>query len=133
MERLPDLARSLLEFWPLKALVAFAVWAFAPWRDEYGALLALILLDTATGIWASLKEGKRFRSALLKEGFLGKVFLYFSSLLLAALVDRVMKVGALGFTLWFLTATEGLSVLENLQRIRPGWLGGLEALFRRKP
>ncbi|MBW6395553.1 phage holin family protein [Thermus sp. SYSU G05001] len=111
--------RFFLDSWPVKLAGAFLLWAFGPWKEAYGVLVALVVLDTLTGIWASLREGRSVRSGIMKVKSLGKLFLYFAALLLAALVDKGLGLGAVDLTLGLLIATEALSVLENLQRIAP--------------
>lgn len=119
---LPDLVRRL-QSWlseaPLfKAVVGALFWVLGPLGDAHYALIGLVVLDTLTGVWAALREG-RLRSAVMKVKGLSKLFLYFGALLLAGLVDRALSLGATSLTLGLLVATEALSVVENLRRINP--------------
>lgn len=115
-ERLANLLETSLF---LKLLGGFLLWALGPWREGYGVLLALVVLDTLTGVWAARQEGRSIRSAVMKVRGLSKLFLYFTVLLLGGLVDRALGLGVLAFALGFLVVTEALSVVENLGRIAP--------------
>ena len=110
----------VLESLPVKLAGGFLLWAFGPWQEAYGVLIALVALDTITGVWAAFKEGRSVRSSVMKTKSLGKLGLYFAALLLAALVDKALHLGAVNLTLGLLIVTEALSVVENLRRISPG-------------
>lgn len=131
MELRPDplyyLERFLLEAWPLKLLAAFLGWAYGPWQDGYGVLLALVALDTLTGVWASRVEGRSIRSAILRVRTLTKLGFYAAALMTASLSDRALGgAGLLPAALAVAVVSEALSVVENLVRVYPDSpLGGV--------
>jgi phage-related holin len=124
MDVRPDLAhyaeRFLLEAWPLKLLLGLLAWLYGPWQEAYGVLVALVVLDTITGVWAAKREGRTIRSAVLRSKGLTKVSFYATALMMASLAGRVTSLnGLLDLALTFAIVSEALSVTENLIRIYP--------------
>lgn len=124
MDGRPDLAhyaeRFLLEAWPLKLLLGLLAWLYGPWQEAYGVLIALVVLDTITGVWASRREGRTIRSAILRAKSLTKVGFYAAALMMASLAGRITDLdGLLDLALTFAIVSEALSVAENLIRIYP--------------
>jgi phage-related holin len=124
MDVRPDLAhyaeRFLLEAWPLKLLLGLLAWLYGPWQEAYGVLVALVVLDTITGVWASRREGRTIRSAVLRSKGLTKVGFYAAALMMASLAGRVTGLnGLLDLALSFAIVSEALSVAENLIRLYP--------------
>jgi len=120
----PDLAhyaeRFLLEAWPLKVLLGLLAWLYGPWQEAYGVLIVLVVLDAITGVWASRREGRTIRSAILRTKSLTKVGFYAMTLMMASLAGRVTGLnGLLDLALTFVIVSEALSVAENLIRIFP--------------
>jgi phage-related holin len=124
MDVRPDLAhyaeRFLLEAWPLKLLLGLLAWLYGPWQEAYGVLIALVVLDTITGIWAAKREGHTIRSAVLRTKSLTKVGFYAAALMMASLAGRITGLDSLlDLALTFAIVSEALSVAENLIRIYP--------------
>ena len=124
MELRPDLAhyaeRFFLEVWPLKLLIGLLAWLYGPWQEAYGVLIALVVLDTITGVWAAKREGHTIRSAVLRTKSLTKVAFYATALMMASLAGRVTGLnGLLDLALTFAVVSEALSVAENLIRVYP--------------
>ncbi len=124
MDVRPDLAhyaeRFLLEAWPLKLLLGLLAWLYGPWQEAYGVLIALVVLDTITGVWASRREGRTIRSAILRAKSLTKVGFYAAALMMASLAGRITGLnGLLDLALAFAIISEALSVAENLIRAYP--------------
>ena len=124
MDVRPDLAhyaeRFLLEAWPLKLLLGLLAWLYGPWQEAYGVLVALVALDTITGVWAAKREGRTIRSAILRSKGLTKIAFYATALMMASLAGRITGLGGLlDLTLTFAIVSEALSVAENLIRIYP--------------
>jgi len=109
-----------LEAWPLKLAASILIWLYGPWQEGYGVLIALIGLDTATGVWASRREGRTIRSSILRVKALSKIGFYAAALLVASLTDRALQgTNLLGTALVFAIVSEALSTVENLARIFP--------------
>jgi phage-related holin len=112
--------RFFLEVWPLKLFLGFLAWLYGPWQEAYGVLIALVVLDTITGVWASKREGHTIRSAILRTKSLTKVGFYAVALMVASLAGRIAGLdGLLDLALTFAIISEALSVVENLIRIYP--------------
>jgi phage-related holin len=89
-------------------------------RDTAIAAFSLIALDTMTGLAAAFIE-KRKRSSLAFSRVLVKSFGYLAVCIVASVVEKTILRGS-GFAvqigiLWLIIATEGVSILENTQRI----------------
>jgi phage-related holin len=124
MDVRPDLAhhaeRFFLEAWPLKLLLGLLAWLYGPWQEAYGVLIALVVLDTITGIWAAKREGRTIRSAILRSKGLTKIGFYATTLMMASLAGRVTSLnGLLDLALTFAIVSEAFSVTENLIRVYP--------------
>jgi phage-related holin len=112
--------RFFLEAWPLKLLLGLLAWLYGPWQEAYGALLGLVVLDTVTGVWASKREGRTIRSAILRSKGMTKIAFYAIAIMVASLTGRITGLnGLLDLTLTFAIVSEALSVVENLIRIYP--------------
>lgn len=138
----PDYFRSLVAFQDgegfLKALIlggmAAAAYVF-PTKDLQDTAIAasvLVLLDTVTGIVAVFIEKKPRTS----QGFarvIAKAFAYLSVCAVAAIVEKtIFKGSGLSISmgiLWLIIATEGISVIENVERISGGKFRWLRALL----
>lgn len=98
------------------------------------AASALVLLDTLTGIMAAYAEGKP-RSSVAFGRVIAKSFAYFSVVIVAAVVERViLKETGLSVTLgvlFLIIAREGISILENVERISGGRFRVLRSLLGR--
>lgn len=107
--------------WWVKALLGLLVFLFGAWQQAYGALVALIVLDFFTGVWASKRRGRPVTSKVmgLKTG--QKVGLYGVVIAIANLADKGVPGPdfLLGVALAMLVVAEALSAVENLSRIYP--------------
>jgi len=112
---------------------------FAGIHSFLGVILALVLIDVATGLIAALKKGERFSSRKLRKGLLEKMLLYLCLLITVFLADglllKTMGLGSyyLTFCITFLISMYELaSIAENLYSIRPDipFLGGLVGIFK---
>lgn len=98
--------------------VVFVVSYCAPIGEAMFAVGALILIDTITGIWGSLKAGGKFSSTRLGET-ITKLLIY-NVLLISAHIIETTLVNYIPFiqiTLSFLAITEFISIGENFTRI----------------
>lgn len=92
----------------------------------------LMLLDTVTGIMCAFKEGTPRTSARFSR-VLVKTFEYLAVITVAAIVERVifpaipLVVGAL----CLIIATEGTSILENVEKLGGGRFRGLKKVLGR--
>ena len=101
---------------------------------------ALVLIDVATGLYASLKRGEGFSSRKLRKGLLEKLALYLVLMIAVCLTEK-LTMTVLGFHTFYLTWLvstlicfyEVSSVCENLVSIRPDipFLSGLVRLFNK--
>jgi len=77
----------------LKLAIVY-VWAlFIGIHSYIYCILTLILIDVVFGIKASLKQGKPYRTRILRKGLLEKFVLYFFVILVAFIVETVVKQG----------------------------------------
>lgn len=138
----PEYFKNLLSFQDgegfVKALIvglmAGATYVF-PTKDLQDTAVAasvLVVLDTLTGITAVFVEKKPRTSA----GFarvLAKAFAYLSVCAVAAIVEKtIFKGSGLSISmgvLWLVIATEGISVIENVERISGGRFRWLRAIL----
>lgn len=136
--------RSLLSFQDgegvVKALIvslmAGATYVF-PTKDLQDTAIAasvLVLLDTVTGIIAAFIEKKPRTS----QGFarvIAKAFAYLSVCAVAAIVEKtIFKGSGLSVSmgvLWLVIATEGISAIENVEKISGGRFRLLKAFLGR--
>ena len=88
----------------------------------------LIVVDTATG-WAAAMKNKRPRTSAKLSRIITKLFGYLAVIAVASVVEQNILRGApvVNGTLWIIIATEGYSIMENVERIG---LGRFEILRR---
>lgn len=138
----PEYFRNLLAFQDgegivkavIVGLMAGATYVF-PTKDLQDTAVSaaiLVVLDTLTGITAVVVEKKTRTSA----GFarvLAKAFAYLSVCAVAAIVEKtIFKGSGLSISmgvLWLVVATEGMSVIENVERISGGRFRLLRAIL----
>lgn len=104
-------------------------------RELFIWAMSFIVLDTVTGVWASYKTGipiESMRFARLIE----KTKAYLVLVIVAAGAGRLADMSnnsgdlVVSFGLGFVMATEGLSILENLNRIGIARVPALERIFK---
>jgi toxin secretion/phage lysis holin len=112
-----DKLKAILQQWPEKTIFGVIFAYFSSVCTTFLILLALILMDTVTGITQALQM-KRFSSRLLRKA-VKKIFVYS----LCIVTTRLMEQGFSYFfqttvitqtVIGFLIVTEALSILENL-------------------
>lgn len=109
----------------IKAIIS--VWLFFSGIHSYiYAVFALIILDVATGIYASAKKGEKFTSEYLRKGLLEKLALYLILLVSAFFLEMVFKsiyewekFFVVFFVTVLITTYEIVSIFENVQAINP--------------
>jgi len=136
-------ANTLVDLWPVKVLIsmvlAVGVSSYGP---AVGAFVVLIFIDLMTR-WVAISyqcltdEGKEDRclwtcvlevpgarakgyikSEAMKHRFGGKIILYFIIIIMAGSADKMIAPGSvmlLNVAMFYLAATEMISILENLQ------------------
>jgi toxin secretion/phage lysis holin len=98
------------------ALLSAALGGF---DQSLAALLALVALDYATGIWAAAKRGE-LSSAVGYRGIVRKVMI-FVMVALANLIDAGIKMHVLrDAVICAYAVNEGMSLLENMDRLGLG-------------
>ena len=101
-------------------------------RSAAIAAFILILLDTVTGIAAAVAKGQP-RSSKRFARVVTKLLGYMSVCVAAAIVEKTIMRGAgLPITLaalWLIIATEGLSIIENVEAISGGRFRWLRAIL----
>jgi len=91
-------------------------WVFEARTEALLTVSALIVLDTITGLLKAHKAGKLSSGGFFR--FATKCTVYFILMATAALVDKVMPIPfASVIMVTFLSATEAISVMENLGSI----------------
>ena len=126
---LPDVFRKLLAdaWWPKVwgAGVASLLDYLLPLEASRELALAagvLVLLDTATGVWAAFVSGRRVSSARFSRVF-SKLLGYGSVMVVCGVATHVapgaeaLQPLAVSAVLGFVTMTEGISILENVGRM----------------
>lgn len=93
--------------------VTAAQWVYGAHVNLVLVVLALVLLDTATGVWKSAKAGMLSSKGFFK--FAAKIVVYLILLATGSLVDQVLPI-RIGASIMgsFLAMTEAISVLENV-------------------
>lgn len=87
-------------------------------------VIVVFITDFVTGVWASFKEGKTFRSSLARWSFV-KLLVYLGHATLVFFVcdnmgiSKDTAVNVVKVIIWAVIYVEGLSVNENLLRIYP--------------
>jgi hypothetical protein len=130
VQPLPQIASRLFaELTPMKLFTALIAGMFGflfPGPAQLGlaiSLGSLVLLDTATGIVASLVNRRKFRTTRLRRMFI-KLFAYFALALLMALVfthigeDHAVQAGAVTIIFGLCIVAEATSVVENIARTK---------------
>jgi hypothetical protein len=99
---------------------------FAPVQVYLISILLFVLVDVSTGIWASIKEGKSFKSKILGDGLFSKLIIYFLLMWMAiqfGLVLQSVTHTSTFYIAWILTilisAYEISSLIENVIKINP--------------
>ncbi|WPQ65506.1 phage holin family protein [Chitinophaga sancti] len=109
----------------LKILIA--VWLFFAGIHTYiYCIIALTILDIATGIPASMKKGVPFKSRILRKGLIEKVVLYLIMLIAVFILELVVKT-AIEYDSFYMVLVvtmcistyELTSILENIAILRP--------------
>lgn len=97
---------------------AFIAFAFGGWHESLTFLLVAIGVDIASGMYASVKEGRGLNSAVGSVG-LAKKGLMLLVILLAHRLDVLLELDAVVMTasVYFYIANELISITENYGRI----------------
>lgn len=97
---------------------AFIAFAFGGWHESLTFLLVAIGVDIASGMYASVKEGRGLNSAVGSVG-LAKKGLMLLVILLAHRLDVLLELDAVVMTasIYFYIANELISITENYGRI----------------
>lgn len=82
------------------------------------SLIVLMILDFATGIFYAIKN-KSLNSKICEESIIKKSF-YFVIITLAVIIDKLLNQDGLirQFTIYYYISNEGLSILENLIKLK---------------
>jgi toxin secretion/phage lysis holin len=108
---------KIFDMWPLKMIISSILMMFTPFKQALLVLLIIIIIDTLTGVYYSVKY-KKFSSKGFRKG-IKKLITYF----IAVAVVRLFEIGIselintnmyTTFILSYLIVTETTSVLENL-------------------
>lgn len=98
------------------ALGAFITFAYGEWTELLTFFLIVIAADIATGVSASIKEGRGLSSSVGRVGLANKA-LMFLAILLAHRIDVLMGTAyVMDGAIWFYVANELLSIVENYGR-----------------
>lgn len=109
---------------------AIGVWLYFSGIHVYFYCIgALVIFDVITGIYASIKQGRKFTSEYLRKGLLEKVALYLILLLSAFAFETVFKTMynwehffAVFFVTVLVTSYEMVSICENIIAVNPKFL-----------
>lgn len=103
-------------------------------REMAAGAFAFVVLDTLTGIVGAAVSGKAITSAGVARFFV-KIFGYSCCILVCSLTARYVLPGVgdaktwlINLILWVVLLTEGVSILENVQKMGlklPKWIAGL--------
>lgn len=115
---------ALADLWVVKALVSLLFALFGPFTDAHQALLIAMVADLITGL-AVAGKNRELSARTGRTKTVAKLLGYSGVLLLAYQVEKAVAGGpfalganfTLSATLIYLTATEALSVLENLNAL----------------
>ena len=105
-------------FWNciLAGCATAVTFAFGGWDLLLGTLLAFVVIDYLTGVYAAAHEGKLSSDVGIK-GIAKKVFI-FVIVMVANLVDKALAIEMIKpATIYFYMANEVLSIVENGGRI----------------
>lgn len=103
----------------IKVICSAILVAFAPIQPMIFAVIALILIDLITGIWAALKRDEKIQSACLRRT-VTKTAVYQFALVSAFIVEKWLLGDSLPlvkFVTSIISLTETLSIFENLNVI----------------
>ena len=117
----------------LALLLSLPFWPIIAWLDANGfipdgvqivSILALVAIDTVTGIWASRIKGFKLSSGKMRA-LIAKITLYLILLVAVAITIRNIQIGDLkswisGFVITALCVRELVSITENIGVIHPG-------------
>lgn len=114
----------VLELWPVKAFLAFLGLMFGDITSAHVALAIVMILDLIVGMMAAAKEG-RLDSRVARSKSVGKLLSYMAVLIVAHQVEvtlistpyRLLGGHILSAAIIYLTATEALSVIENVEKL----------------
>jgi phage-related holin len=114
------------------AAVATYIFPNAKLQETAIATGALVFLDTTTGIAVAVKKGIQ-RSSTAFSRVLAKTFCYLAVCAVAAIVEKtILNDSGISITmsvLWLIIATEGISILENVEAISGGKFRLLKAIL----
>lgn len=116
---------SLNSLWSKIAILFIAY--FTPIAEMVHVMLIFLVLDTISGIWASLKEGGKIESNKLRKTVL-KFLWYTLSVMAAWMMERTFRLSwtsLASLTAGFICFVELKSIFENVTRITN------EPIFRR--
>lgn len=117
---------DLSQYWLAKLIVsaggALFGALFGAWREAYGALLTLVVLDLITGVWCAF----RHREAKASVGLRKTAIKFFSYAVVLSSVHQVERVVGSNLPDWassytvaaailYLAVTELMSVVENVK------------------
>lgn len=101
-------------------------------RQAAVAAFICVCLDAATGVTAAVVE-KKPRTSQSAVRTIIKLFAYLSVCAVASVTERTLLAGSgmsiIMGVLWLIIATEGLSILENVERIGQGRFKHLRSLL----
>lgn len=101
-----------------------SVWAWMvlftrPAHDSMIAVIVLVAIDLAVGIWAAVKRGEKINSYGLRRTVTTKIFPYQVAVLCAYYVDKEFDIGLplMKMIAGFIAVAELKSIFENLGQI----------------
>lgn len=102
----------------IEALLLTTLAFIAPYEAAIMAASFLVLVDTFTGIWRSLKQGHKFTSYKFGNA-IAKFVLYSVAILTAAVMQQFLTplIPTVSLISTAISAREGLSIFENISTI----------------
>lgn len=98
----------------LSTIVSILTFLFGGFEGIIISFIALLCLDYITGLAKAIKN-KNLSSYLSRQGY-KKLISYFFLIIFAALIEQV-GIPILAFTILWLAATEGISIIENFEEL----------------